>query len=72
MIHPIALVWTQAAADVDDGIIAGIGTGGELTLTLLLALALVGGVVAMIAGDRARRRDTERSRTLLSRDARGE
>lgn len=72
MIHPIALVWTQAAADADDGIIAGIGTGGELTLTLLLALALVGGVLAMVAGDRARRRDAERSRTLLSRDARGD
>lgn len=72
MLHPFALVLTQAAASTDDGIIAGIGTGGELTLTLLLALALVGGVIAMFAGDRARRRDRERSHSLLSRDARGE
>ena len=74
---PIALVWMQAAAtaappDTGDAMIAGIGTGGELTLALLLALAAAGGIVAMVAGDRARRRDAERSRALLSPDARGE
>jgi hypothetical protein len=77
MLMPNALVWMQAAAtaappDSTDSLIAGIGTGGELTLALLLALAAAGGVVAMVAGDRARQRDAERRRALLSPDARGE
>jgi len=34
---------------------AGIGTGSELALVAILAVALVGGAIAMLAGDRVRR-----------------
>ena len=39
---------------------AGIGTGSELALVAILAVALVGGAVAMLAGDRVRRAENAR------------
>ncbi len=64
-----AMMWAQAAgaaqgaADsattmTNAGI--GIGTGGEMTLVGILALALVGAAVAMFAGDAVRRRESAR------------
>ena len=43
MIHPIALVWTQAAADVNDGIIAGIGV-------LVICLTVATGEAVSVLG----------------------
>ena len=63
-----AMMWTQtagaaqgaadSAATMSAGI--GFGTGGELTLVGILALALVGAAVAMFAGDAVRRRESAR------------
>ena len=64
-----AMLWTQtagaaqgaadsAATITSAGI--GFGTGGELTLVGLLALALVGAALAMYAGDLVRRRESAR------------
>ena len=60
-----AMLWTQAAGAAGSAAdsaatvsSAGIfGTGGELTLVGILALALVGAAVAMVAGDVVRRRE---------------
>jgi hypothetical protein len=64
-----AMLWTQtagAASGAADSAttmsagIGGVGTGGELTLVGILALALVGAAVAMVAGDVVRRREAAR------------
>jgi len=39
---------------------AGLGTGSEFALVAILAVALVGGAVAMLAGDRVRRGEAAR------------
>jgi hypothetical protein len=50
-----------AATTPDSGsFIAGIGTGGEMTLLALVGVALGGAVVAMFAGDRVRRTEEAR------------
>jgi hypothetical protein len=52
----------QSTADSTGAMSAGIGlgTGGEMTLVAILALALVGAVAAMVAGDVVRRREAAR------------
>ena len=58
----IPLLQGAAAAPTDSAEVmsAGIGTGSELALVAILAVALVGGAVAMLAGDRVRRAENAR------------
>jgi hypothetical protein len=65
MIMLSVATWTQSAgavqaADSSAVMSAGIGTGSELALVAILAVALVGGAIAMLAGDRVRRSEAAR------------